>query len=361
MSDRPVPRPREIFVGLKQHGAPLPPADVRMSLNEWPEPTPVARYLSAEELESILLNRYPLGPGLREVLAERWGVAPAQLILGNGSNDVLTQAFLVFGDAGRTALVFTPTYPMHMRLPPIFGMTLADERVGLPYDIDAARVRDAIARHAPHVVVFCSPNNPTGNLVPEDAILAAAEGAPETLVMVDEAYADFAGQDLVPHVARHPNLVIARTFSKARAAAGLRVGALIAHPKLVEVFRSVQLPAAVSALAQAVAVRIVEDEEGVAARVALAARERERIIGGLRAHRDLEVFPSVANFILFRHRSRPAAELQEAILERGLLVRDVSMWPGAERCIRVSLGTPEENVRFLDAVTTALAVPAAAT
>lgn len=362
MSEPRLPKPREGLAAFRAYRTQQQPAEVRLQSNEWPEPTSVARYLTAAELEAILLNRYPDGgvSRLRALLAEQWGVSPEQLLFGNGSNEILLQTFLVFGGAGRTVLFFTPTYLMYARLGQVLGMTVAAERVGLPYDLDAARSERAVEIHRPHLICFCRPNNPTGNVMAEDVVLAAAEAAPEALVLVDEAYAEFAGTTMLPRLDTHPNIVIAKTFSKVRGAAGLRVGALIAHPKVVEIFDAARLPYNVSTLTQAVAVKIAADRGIVAKRVELIARERGKLEAGLRRYADLEVFPSVTNFVLFRSASRTADELHAAILQKGVLVRDVSMWPGAERCLRVTVGTPTENDRFLAAVEAALATPARA-
>src|SRR5207249_11577505 len=168
---------------------------------EWAEPNPASDHLTTAELDAILLNRYPTALAsaqLRETLARRLGVAPDQLIFGNGSNEVLLLVFLVFGGHGRTTLLFQPTYSMHARLSVIAGGRVVDERVGLPYDLRADRALDAAARASAEIVVFTSPNNPTGNTIDDDAILAVAERYPDTLVLVDEAYADFAGTTLAP-------------------------------------------------------------------------------------------------------------------------------------------------------------------
>jgi histidinol-phosphate aminotransferase len=355
MTDR-LPKPRPEIGAFRAYRTQQQPADVRLQANEWPEPNSVSQYLSASELESILLNRYPdSGAGrLRTILAEQWDVSPDQLIFGNGSNEILLQTFLVFGGDGRTVLLFTPTYTMYQRFGEITGMTIAEERVGLPYDVDPARVRAAIAKHRPHLICLCRPNNPTGNVMPEASVLAAAEAAPESLVLLDEAYAEFAGTTMLPALRTHPNLVIAKTFSKVRAAAGLRVGVLIAHPRMIEIFDAVRLPYNLSTLTQAVAAKIAAAAP-VPQRVALMTREREKVMRGLAKLRGIEAFPSVTNFILFRHRERTPAELHAAILEHGVLIRDVSMWPGAENCVRVTIGTPSENDRFLSAIERAIA------
>src|SRR5712692_9861116 len=232
-------------------------ADVRLNANEWADPNPASNWLTPAELDAVLLNRYP-APALelRQALARRYGVAPDQLVLGNGSNEVLLNTFLVFGGHGRKTLLFQPTYSMHGRLTTIAGGTVVDELIGLPYTLTKERALASAKRAQAHIVVFTTPNNPTGNEVPFDAILAVAEEHPDTLVLVDEAYSDFAGTTLLPELAKHPNIVISKTFSKVRAAAGLRLGILVTHPEVADLFRAVQLPYNVSTLTHAVAVKI---------------------------------------------------------------------------------------------------------
>jgi histidinol-phosphate aminotransferase len=359
VSEPRLPRPREGLTAFRSYRTQQQPAEVRLQSNEWPEPNPVGRFLRSDDLDEILLNRYPdtAAARLRTLLAEEWSVAPDQLLFGNGSNEILLTTFLVFGGHGRTVLFFTPTYLMYARLGQILGMNVVAERVGLPYELDAARARRAVETHRPQLICFCRPNNPTGNVMGEEVVLAAAQAAPEALVLVDEAYAEFAGVTMLPHLASRPNIVIAKTFSKVRGAAGLRMGALIAHPQVLEIFDAVRLPYNVSTLTQAVAARIAADRGIVAERVALIARERGKVEAGLRRHRELEVFPSRTNFVLFRQPGRQAADLHAAILARGVLVRDVSMWPGADDCLRATIGTRAENDRLLAAVAEAISTP----
>ena len=357
-----IPKARDDLAAFPPYRtAPAVKADVRLAANEWAEPNRAMQWLSSSELNDILLNRYP-GPALdlRGVLAERYGVAPDQLILGNGSNDVLLQCFLVFGGHGRKTLLFQPTYSMHDRLAVIAGGTVVNERVGFPYELKKDQALRAMERVKPEMVVFTTPNNPTGNEIDFDVIRAVLSGFPETLVLVDEAYSDFAGTTMLPELKDHPNMVISKTFSKVLAAAGLRVGILITHPLVTEVFKSIQLPGNMSTLTQAVAVKIAKDESVIRTRVELCHRERERVSRALKESDAVDVHPSVTNFVLFRLREGKPAEVHARFLEKGVLIRDVSMWPSNEGCLRVSIGTPDENDRFISAIKHALPAPARA-
>jgi histidinol-phosphate aminotransferase len=349
------------MAAFQPYRTPPPKADVRIQANEWPEPNPAGRYITPAELDGLLLNRYPgRGDDLRDVLATRWGTRPDQLILGNGSNELLLQVFLVFGGHGRKTLLFHPTYSMHGRLTVLAGGTVVEEMVGLPYELTKDRALAAMAKARPEIVVFTTPNNPTGNTIDGDLILEVAERYPETLVLVDEAYSDFAGLTIVPRMNQHPNMVVSKTFSKVLAAAGLRLGALIVSPELMGYFTAAALPYNVSALTLAVATRIARDEASVRRRLELAAKERGRMYSALRRVPAIDVFPSVTNFILFRlHEGKPA-DVHARFVEQSVLIRDISMWPGCDGCLRASLGTPDENDRFiaaLDIVFAASAVP----
>ena len=204
--------------------------------------------------------------------------------------------------------------------------------------------------------MFTTPNNPTGNEIPFDAILAVAEAHPETLVLVDEAYSDFAGTTLLPELATHPNMVISKTFSKVRAAAGLRVGILVTHPAVAELFRAVQLPYNVSSLTHAVAAKIAKDDASVSRRVEQCYVERARVYAALKKIRAIEAYPSVTNFILFRMKDETPAAVHTRFLEQSVLIRDISMWPGCAGCLRVSIGTPAENDQFIAALDHVFAV-----
>jgi len=347
---RPLPRPRQDLGEFQPYRTQQMPASVRLNANEWAEPNTAGRWLSSEELDGLLLNRYPVRNDPRGLLAKKWDVMPEQLIFGNGSNEVLLYTFLAFGGHGRTTLVFEPTYSMHGRLATIAGGAVAQEQIGLPYEITVERAVEAVARATPHIVVFCTPNNPTGNRLDDAAILAVAERYPETLVVVDEAYSDFAGFTLLPAMKRYPNIVISKTFSKVRAAAGLRLGVMVAHPELAAVYRAVQLPYNVNAITLAVAARMIEDESALAGRIELARQERDKVYAALSRVAAIEAFPSVTNFILFRLKDGDTEGTHARFLKQDVLIRDISMWPGCEGCLRVSIGTPDENDRFVAAL-----------
>ncbi len=361
MSDR-LPWPRADLEAFQAYRTQQTAADVRVNANEWAEPHPAGLYLSPPELDDILLNRYPTAAAsaeLRSALADSFGVKPEQLIFGNGSNEVLLNTFLVFGGHGRTTLLFQPTYTMHARLTQIAGGTSVDENVGLPYDLTMDGAIAAMERSRPNIVCFTTPNNPTGNLIDEKIIVAVAERFPDTLVLVDEAYSDFAGNTVLPLIPTHPNIVVTKTFSKVRAAAGLRLGILIVDPRVADIFRAVQLPYNVSPLTTVVGGKLARQHDDIKRRIAECASERERVYAALKRAPGVEAFPSVTNFILFRLKGRGPAEVHAKFLEHSVLIRDVSSWPGCTDCLRVSIGTPAENDRVIAAIDAVFAASAA--
>jgi histidinol-phosphate aminotransferase len=356
-----LPQPRADLGGFQPYRTQQMNAEVRLQANEWAEPNRAGAWLTPQELDAVLLNRYPgAALELREALAERYHVGPEQLIIGNGSNEVLLNTFLVFGGHGRRTLLYQPTYSMHGRLSVIAGGTVVDELVGLPSELSRERALAAAARADAHVICFTTPNNPTGNEIGFEVILAVAEAHPETLILVDEAYSDFSEKTILPELATQPNLVISKTFSKVRAAAGLRLGILITHPKVADLFRAVQLPYNVSSLTHAVAAKIARDDASVKRRIEQCRTERVRVYAALREVDAIEVYPSVTNFILFRVKDGDTAGTHRRFLDQSILIRDISSWPGCERCLRVSIGTPEENGRFIAALAHAFPIAARA-
>jgi len=351
-----LPTPRDDLAGLAAYRTQQAAAEVRLHANEWAVPNPASAWLTPQELNELLLNRYPAPASeLRRGLAERYGVAADQIVLGNGSNEVLLNTFLIFGGHGRSALLFQPTYSMHRRLAITAGSRVIDEFVGLPYDLGRERALSAVERHQPDVIAFTTPNNPTGNEIAPDVILAVAAARPRALILVDEAYSDFSGHTLVPKIATQPNIVVSKTFSKVRAAAGLRLGVLVANLELAAHYRAVQLPYNINVITSAVAAKIVKDDAAISRRVAQCASERSRLSEALRRVNTIDVFPSVTNFVLFRMKDRDAASAHARFLAQGVLIRDISNWPGCEGCLRVSVGTPDETDRFIGAIPRALA------
>ena len=349
------PRLREDLLDQEPYLAPQVAAPVRLNTNECPYPLPAgfARHL-AEELGRLEFHRYPDREvlDLRARLAEHTGHPVEGVWAANGSNEVIQQLCLAYGGAGRTALVFEPTFHLHSLLPRVAGMNVVTERLGPRFELGSGAV-EACARHRPDITFVCSPNNPTGNAQSLEDVAAVCRRAGDGLVIVDQAYGEFGGHSATALLPDHPNLVVTRTFSKAFALAGARLGYCLADPDIVSGLARVRLPYHLSAMSQVAGVVALRYGGDAAALLDRIREQRDRIVETLGALDGVEVFPSDANFVLFRT-GRDARSLWSALLERGVLVRDVSRAPGLERCLRVTAGTPEETGAFLAALPRAL-------
>lgn len=301
------------------------------------------------------LNRYPEPHphALMDRLADHYGVPRGTLLAGRGSDEAIDLLIRCYCRAGADAVLVTPpTFGMYSVAANIQGAKV----IGVPlqadagFDVDFAALRAALT-DAVRLVFLCSPNNPTGNLVPAGEVLRlAAELAGRALVVIDEAYVEFAGDDasLAPQVARHPGLVVLRTLSKAFALAGARCGSLIAQPELVQLLRRIIQPYAVTQLSIEAVFRALQPQNAATAqaRVEQLVGERVRLADGLaRCATVRRVWPSAANFLLVEFADAGAA--LERTHAAGLLVRDFRRTPGLERALRISVGTPEQNDRLL--------------
>jgi histidinol-phosphate aminotransferase len=335
---------------------------VRLNTNESPEPPPVAfRDAVAAEVSRIDWHRYPdrAATELREAIAATHSVDASQVFAANGSNEVLQTLLLAYAGPGRTVATFEPTYQMHAQIARVTGATVVEgERAG-DFTLDPAEVERVLAEHRPHVVFLTSPNNPTGLVEPVERVRQLLQLAPG-LVVVDEAYAQFAEWTALDLVDERLPLVVTRTFSKTWSMAGARLGYLIGPSWLVAELDKVVLPYhldAVKQIAGRLALRYSDDMND---RVGHIVAERDRIVATM-SDLPLDVFPSGANFVLFRVRAdvpsgrSTGREVWQGLVDRGVLVRDCSSWPRLDDCLRVTIGTPDENTEFLKALADVLA------
>ncbi|MGA5125902.1 histidinol-phosphate transaminase [Streptomyces pseudogriseolus] len=356
IDDLPV---RDELRGKSPYGAPQLDVPVRLNTNEnpYPLPEPLVERIAERVREAARhLNRYPdrdaveLRSGLAAYLTKTAGhpVALDNVWAANGSNEVIQQLLQTFGGPGRTALGFEPSYSMHALIARGTGTGWISGPRGEDFSLDLPAAEKAIAEHRPDVVFVTTPNNPTGNAVPAEAVLAlyeAAQAAKPSMVVVDEAYVEFShGDSLLPLLDGRPHLVISRTMSKAFGAAGLRLGYLAAHPAVVDAVQLVRLPYHLSAVTQATALAALEHTDTLLGYVEQLKAERDRLVAELRALGH-EVTDSDANFVQFG-RFQDSHAVWRQILDRGVLVRD----NGVPGWLRVTAGTPAENDAFLDAV-----------
>jgi histidinol-phosphate aminotransferase len=308
------------------------------------------------ELERIAFHRYPdrAARELRTGIAELHGVSPDQVFVANGSNEVLQTLFLTYGGPGRAAALFAPTYAMHGQIAHLTSTSVVEGERGADFRLDLAEVERVVAEAAPTLTFVCSPNNPTGGAEPRPIVDAVLDLAP-ALVVVDEAYGQFSPWSAIELVADDRPLVVTRTYSKTWSMAGARLGYLIGPSPVVAELEQRVLPYHLDTLKQRAGLLALRYTDAMEERVAALVAERRRIVAGL-DDLPVEQWPSDANFVLFRPLGRSGDDVWQALVDRSVLVRNCSTWghPRLVDCLRVTVGTPDEDDRFLSALTEVL-------
>jgi histidinol-phosphate aminotransferase len=350
---------RDDLSALEGYHSPQVDVRVRLNTNEAPVAPPEAfRQAYAEAVANIEWHRYPDrgATALRAAIAELHGVDPAMVFVANGSNEVLQTILLTFSGFGRTVATFEPTYQMHGQIARSTGATVVEGERGPDFSLDIAEVRRVITEFRPHVTFLCSPNNPTGGVDSPELVrevLALNAGPNPGLVVVDEAYGQFADWSALELVSEETPLVVTRTFSKTWSMAAARLGYLIGPKWLVAELDKVVLPYHLDTAKQIAGTLAVQYRGDMEERVRMIVAERERVVATLKTL-DIDVFPSGANFVLFRTKSKPGRAVWQGLLDRSVLIRDCSGWPRLENCLRVTIGTPAEDDAFLVALTEVL-------
>ena len=352
----PLVSPRDDLRELEGYHSPQLDVAVRLNTNESPFEPPAAfidRWV--DELRHAPLNRYPdrAALELREALGKHLGQPAERLFCANGSNEVLQTLLLTYGGPGRRAAMFEPTYALHSHIARITGteVIVGERRADFSVDPDVARA--LIEEQRPTIVFVCSPNNPTGTVEPAATIEALLDADGDHLVVVDEAYGEFAPWSALELVRDDRALVVVRTYSKVWSMAALRLGFAVAPKWVVDELEKVVLPYHLAAATQIAGRLALDLGDEMDDRVRRLVGERERVAVELDRIDGVTVYPSGANFLLFR----PAGDGHERwqrMVEQGVLVRDFSRWPRLDDCLRVTIGTPEENDAFLVALRTSL-------
>jgi histidinol-phosphate aminotransferase len=343
---------------LSAYGAPQVPADAVMNTNENPYPLSekLADAIAARVLEAAKnLNRYPDRDAtvLRSKLAQFINSLSATTLnekniwAANGSNEIIQSLFMAFGSG--SALGFTPSYSMHPLIAKVTGVSWINgsRREDFTLDYDSALAQ--IQREKPALTFITTPNNPTGSSLSIDEIEKLAKATPGLLV-IDEAYAEFSEEtSAVTLIEKYPHVVVIRTMSKAFAFAGVRLGYLVADEAVINAMYLVRLPYHLSALTQAAGEVALDYQEELLANVARLRADRNTLAQEITAL-GLTVVPSDANFLLFGGFAKPAAQLWQEMLERGVLIRDV----GLLGYLRVTIGNEAENKKFIDSLSACL-------
>jgi len=336
---------RSVVAAMTAYTLELREAEIKLNQNESPFDFP--RELKERVLARMAERPWNLYPdfestALRTAIAKAQDLAPENILVGNGSNELLAAAIGAFVGPGTPVVFPRPTFALYEKLVTIAG--------GLPipieFDPDSGLLPldgmlDAIAKHQDPVAIVCSPNNPTGGVLPEGGLEALLRSG--AMVLLDRAYGDF--DSLVAGFSR-PNLVTFRTFSKAWGLAALRVGWLTSTAENCREIRKVKLPYSLNVISEAIAALALEHREIRDQNVERIVAERERVFAAMQSIPKIRVFPTRANFITFR----TPLPLFDALWARGILVRDLSGYPRLQGCLRVSIGTREQNDAFLAAL-----------
>jgi histidinol-phosphate aminotransferase len=353
-----TPRPREFIARLTPYEweamasevaatAGIHEAEVvRFDTNTTPWP-PVAWERTVLDLARLPINEYPhpSNEPLRSALSARLGVLADQVVVTCGADEALFLVASAFLGPDRIAVVTEPSFSMFRVVTEGVGATLKKVPLDESWDLPLGEFLDAVRDPSVGVVWLCSPNNPTGKVLPPGVVEAVLEAAPRAVVALDEAYAEISGETLAPVIFGAPNGVLVRTFSKGYGLAGARVGYLVGHRELMRTIESIRLPQNMTAFGIAAACHALEDQAGLAQRVAAIVGEREHLKAELR-RRGWQLVPSAANFVLGRP-PRPAGEVAAWLQGAGLIVRSYPGHPRLDDWLRLTVRAPEEDDRLL--------------
>jgi histidinol-phosphate aminotransferase len=311
---------------------------------------PALRGEIAEAVAAAAINRYPdpAAASLKEKIRAAIGLPKGmELLLGNGSDELIQLLALALNKPGATLLSVEPSFVMYKMIAIFTGMRYVGVPLAADFSLDLPATLAAIRREQPALVFLAYPNNPTGNLFSAEAVAQIIAASPG-LVVVDEAYYAFASDSLIPHLARYPNLLVMRTFSKL-GMAGLRLGFLVGSAAWLGQLEKLRLPYNVGVLPQLVAEKLLVHHEVLLQQAEQIKRDRAKLYQQLNEIAAVKVYTSEANFLLFRVAN--AAAIFNGLKQRGVLIKNLNGGhPMLKDCLRVTVGTPDENERFMAAL-----------
>jgi len=346
---------RQEILAQKAYAVEDTPCRIKLDANENPFSLPEKLHEDfLQRVNEILLNRYPEA-GSVEVCrryADFFGVGTDMVMIGNGSDELISILCTATGGAGTKVLLPVPTFAMYRIAAQNLGHGLLEIPLDDQFDLDLAPMLEAIAQRQPSLVFLSYPNNPTGRCFRSDRIEAVLDASPG-IVVVDEAYFHFSGKTFLPLLSRYANLVILRTLSKAGFAA-MRIGFLIASPSLVHELNKVRSPYNLNAFSQAAACFCLDHDKELQSQVREILRLRAALEQGLGHLEGVRAYPTDANFIFFRC-VFGADRIYRGLLSRGVLVKAFGGPESIRDCMRVTVGTAQENKKFIEAIKGALA------
>ena len=324
--------------------------EIKLHANENAFPPPASLLEGFEKrLRDLALNRYP-DPDctrLKQAIARRLNVTPDRLMVGNGSDELIQILLQIFCGPGDAVAFPDPTFAMYAIIARGMGLQTVPCPLDDNWDFQAESFLESIAPHRPKIVFFSYPNNPTGNCFDAGALQRVLETF-QGIVVLDEAYYDFARKSFLAQAEHHNNLVILRSLSKIGLAA-LRVGFGVADPLIIREVNKIRLPYNSNSVSQAFSELLLNRFEPVQRQIDWIVEERNRLMTALAQIPGITVFPSDANFLLFRL-DTGSKEVFQNLVDRGILIRDLGGHPRLKNCLRVTIGTEEENRRFLESL-----------
>ena len=326
--------------------------DCPVKLNQNESPFDVPDTLKAEILKTVgerPWSRYPqpMPTDLVEALARHVGWAPEGLIVCNGANTLVQLVLAVSTSPGVPIVIPSPSFSLYGLYASIFSGRVVPVDLMPDHTFNLPAIHEAIHRERAHTVILCSPNNPTGCIVSNPDLEALLKHT-DALVIVDEAYGEFSSSTALDLLPRHPNLIVLKTLSKAFGAAGIRIGYLLAHPNLVREIIKGKIPFDINVFSHAAALTLINRSDLFRERLTAICAERKRVFDALRKIDRVRPCASHANFILFEVDNADA--VFNGLIEQGVLVRNLAGYPGLSKALRVSIGTPQENEWFLNAL-----------
>lgn len=309
--------------------------------------------LVAERVEGrlsyVAFNRYPdiAMTELREEIGRGSGYDIDNVWLGNGSSEILEKLFFLYGGVGRSIVFPVPSFSMYAIYAKISESTAVPVPLEADYTVDKEKMLRAAEEHDAKLIVLCNPNNPTGTATPLTVVEDIVRRA-KCPVVVDEAYMEFYGETALPLVAQYPNLIVARTFSKAYGAAGIRAGYVIANEDVIAMLRKISMPYHINKLTLTVAETIFQMRDEFIPYIQQTIIERERMAAFIETETNITVYPSSTNFLLFKVEG--AGELAKYLANIGIAVRSFANAPMLENCIRITIGTTAENDEIMNAI-----------
>lgn len=324
------------------------PKCIKLDANENPFPWPEGMRAELDS-EKLTFNRYPdaMAQELKKSIAAYTKIPTEGILVGNGSDELIQLILLTFGGLGKSMIIHPPTFGMYKISAQLTDTAVVEVPLSSGLNLNIEKMLKAALTPEAHVIIVCNPNNPTGTQFPREEILKLVRESGK-IVVVDEAYAEFSGETLIPEIEKFPNLVILRTFSKSFGMAGLRLGYLLGQPATIDLINRVKPPFNVNLFSQQAGILALRYLSEYQVQIQRLKAETQKLYAGLTQVPDVVVYPTQTNFILFKPRDPDiwASEL----IKRGFLVRNMGLLPILGKSLRISAGLPEENDNFLKAV-----------